>query len=135
MRVKLVMTGLVAALLAACSNVQMYDGPKQPDSAVVTINGMSNWDISAGGLAVKVCKFDGKPLDSCQPFIDFLPGTHTLTIELTDLGIAVGRDIDVTQDFVAGEICSLDVGFEGSAEFPALNCHRNVNNTTKPANH
>ncbi len=96
---------------------------------------MSSWDISAGGLAVKVCKFDGKVLDSCQPFIDFMPGTHTLIIELTNLGIRVGDDLDVTQDFVAGEQCSLDVRISGGTQSPALDCPRHMDVTTKPGNH
>ena len=135
MREKVVMLVIAMIWLAGCSNMQMYDGPKQPENAVVMINGMSNWDISAGGLAVKVCKFDGKPLSSCQPFIEFLPGTHTLTIELTDLGIPVGNDVDVTREFIAGDRCSLDVSFSGIDKSPAMNCRDNVNNTTKPTNH
>jgi hypothetical protein len=135
MRVKMAMLGLAVTCLAGCSSAQMYDGPKQPDSAVVKINGMSNWDISAGGLAVKVCKFDGKALDSCLPFIDFMPGTHTLTIELTNLGIKVGDDKDVTQDFIAGEQCSLDVLFSGGGQSPVLTCPRHVDATTKPDGH
>lgn len=135
MKAKVVMLGIMVVWMTGCSNMQMYDGPKQPDSAVVTINGMSSWDISAGGLAVKVCKFDGKPLDSCQPFINFLPGTHTLTIELTNLGIKVGRDVDDTRDFVAGEKCSLDVGFSGSSQYPVISCPRSTNDVAKPDSH
>jgi hypothetical protein len=120
--------------LAGCANLQMYDGPKQPESAVVMINGMSSWDISAEGLAVKVCKFDGKPLSSCQPFIEFLPGKHTLTIELTMLGIREGDDVDVTQDFLPGDRYDLDVGWPGTShQIPALVYTGNVNNKDSQA--
>lgn len=114
--------------IGGCANMQLYDGPKQPKSVVVMINGMSSWDISAEGLAVKVCKFDGKPLNSCQPFIEFLPGRHTLTIELTMLGIREGDDVEVTMDFVAGDRYDLDVGWPGTThQIPALVYTGNVN--------
>ncbi len=135
MGAKLSILGIAVLWLAGCSNMQMYDGPKQPENAVVMINGMSSWDISAGGLAVKVCKFDGKLLSSCQPFLEFLPGTHTLTIELTNLGITVGNDVDVTREFLAGDRCSLDVRFGGGTQSPVMNCFGNVNDKTKPDSH
>jgi hypothetical protein len=131
MRTLLVLPGFAVLVLAGCSNMQLYDGPKQPESAVVMINGMSSLDISAGGLAVKVCKFDGKPLSSCQPFIEFLPGTHTLAIELTNLGVTVGSDVDYTRDFFAGDRCSLDVQFNGAKQSPVMLCGKNVNTDKK----
>lgn len=98
------------------------------------INGMSSLDITAGGYAVKVCKFDGKPLSSCQPFIEFLPGTHTLTIELTDFGFKDGEDLDVTKDFKAGDRYELDVGFSGGAQYPAMTYTGNVNDKKADVN-
>lgn len=91
------------------------------------IDGMSSLDISAGGLAVKVCKFDGKPLSPCQPFIEFLPGEHTLTIELTDFGVPLGEDVDVTKTFVAGDRYELDVQFSGAGDTPIMTYTKNVN--------
>lgn len=118
---------LITICLCGCATVQLYPGPEKAKNAVVMINGMSNWDISAGGLAVKVCKFDGKPLSSCEPFIAFLPGRHTLTIELTDYGLRVGDDVDITKDFLAGDRYELDVEFIGGTRLPAMLYTGNAN--------
>lgn len=123
----------VISCIGGCATMQLYNGAKQPATAVIMVNGMSNWDISAGEMAVKVCKFDGKPLSSCQPYIEFLPGTHTLTIELTKFGIRVGDDIDVTRDFVAGDRYVLAVEFGDGTQKPVMDYTGNVNDKDSQA--
>jgi hypothetical protein len=76
---------LITVALTGCATTRLYEGAKRSAGDIVMIRGMSNLDITAGGLAAKVCEFDGKPLKTCEPFIEFLPGEHTVKIESTYL--------------------------------------------------
>jgi hypothetical protein len=111
-----------------CATTQLYEGPKRGAGEIVVIRGMSNLDISAGGLAAKVCEFDERPLKTCEPSIEFLPGEHTLEIQSTYFGIAQETQT-VFRDFHPGERFLLGIQQRGAfPDMPALIYDGNVNN-------
>ena len=77
--------GLTLLVLAGCSTTQLYDGPKQPESEIVRVEGVNNPE--AAGYKVVVCQINGESLSPCKNEIEILPGKHTLKLELVKSGV------------------------------------------------
>jgi hypothetical protein len=99
---------LMALAAAGCATAPLYDGARRAAGEVVVIEGVSNLDLTAGGHAAKICVFDGQPLSPCAARIEFLPGTHTLKLEATFLGLADPPET-ITLDFKPGDRYRLTV--------------------------
>jgi len=98
----------------------LYQGGKQSPEQVVIIEGMSSLDITSGGKSAKICAFGNKELESCEPYIEFLPGEHILRIEVSSLGLTV-HNKKYKYNFKAGERYRLGISADGGgASSPAL---------------
>jgi hypothetical protein len=117
---------LLVLLLAGCGTTRVYEGAERSDSEVVKIRGMDDFNPIGNFLGTSVCEIDGKKFETCQSHLEFLPGTHTLILRLSRVGIPSSSK-SVTQTFRAGDRYLLGVEFGKDKDLPALMFDYNVN--------
>lgn len=127
MKIKIGLIALI--LLCSCATTkQLYQGEKRSEEDVVRVVGMDAMNPMNNMFGTSITEFDGKILDPSQSQLEFLPGRHTLVIQLTNVGIVDGKKT-VTKEFKAGERYLIAIQFGGpNDKMPELVYKGNVRN-------